>query len=397
MSLLRRSRRGGEERSAKWGQALLESYRGGAGGSRSLTLSSVSEAFRDAANWACVKVKAQGLASMPVDVVRYQGKTRLPVPTPPIIAKPSGVVSRRVWVFQFGASMFSDGNVFGQIVATDSQGKPTQIELLDPACVTERDVVGGVVQVRASGKTLRQYPFGNLWHVPGEMVMPGSPFGMSPIWFGQASTATSLAAERFGGQFFTDGAHPTSLYQPDVDPGPQAEEVKQKLMSATRGNREPLILAPGKFEKLQVSPNDSQFIELMNFEVIQACRRHGVPPSMVYATVAGQNVTYANVTQADLQFLKHTLSYPIDLLEEAQSELLPAPRVVKYNRDAILRADPKARAEVQEIRLRNRTTSVNEVRTLEDEEPFGPEFDVPGVPPFQPAPPAGIDEGDTPT
>lgn len=395
MSLLRRSRRQPGERSAKWGQQLMSSYFGSH--PRSLTVSSMSEALRDAANWACIKVKAQGLASMPVDVVRYQGKTRIPVPTPPIIAKPSGVVSRRVWVFQFGASLFSDGNVFGQVVGYDSQGKPTQIELLDPATVTDRDVVGGVVQVKVSGKPHRQYPFGDLWHVPGEFVMPGSPFGLSPIWFGQASTATSLAAERFGGEFFTDGAHPSAVFQPETDPGDKAAEVKQRLVDATRGNRDPLILPPGKFEKLQVAPNDSQFIELMNFEVIQACRRHGVPPSMVYATVSGQNVTYANVTQADLQFLKHTLSYPIDLLEEAQSALLPQPRVVKYNRDAILRADPKARAEVHAIRLANRTTTVNEVRTLEDEEPFGPEFDVPGVPPFQPAPPAGPEEGDTPT
>lgn len=396
MSLLRGRRpQTGERRSAVWGQQLLSSYYGNSGPGSRLGITSVSEALRDAANWACIKVKAQGLASMPVDVVRYEGKTRHSVPAPQVITKPSGVVSRRVWVFQFATSMFSDGNVFGQIVDRDSLFKPTQIELLDPAACAERDVVGGVVEVKVAGKVHRQYPFGDLWHVPGEFVMPGSPFGLSPIWYGQTSTATSLAAEKFGGQFFTDGAHPSAVYQPETDPGDQAEEVKQRIMRATRGNRDPLILPPGTFAKLQINPDDSQFLELMNFEVVQACRRHGVPPSMVYATVAGQNITYANVTQADLQFLKHTLSYPIDLLEEAQSELLPKPRVVKYNRDAILRADPKARAEVQEIRLRNRLTTVNAERAHEDEEPFGPEFDVPGVPPFPAASPSPTDsEGD---
>jgi hypothetical protein len=60
--------------------------------------------------------------------------------------------------------------------------------------------------------------------------------------------------------------------------------------------------------------------------------------------------------------------------------MLPAPRVVKYNRDAILRADAAGRWAVHDIRLKNRTTSVNEVRALEDEEPFAAEFDVPGIP-----------------
>lgn len=372
--------RDGEERSFSLSQLGLM-FRQANGG---LGVSSLDEALRDAATWQCVKVKAQGIAQLPADVVRYEGSRRVPVPAPKIVERPSDLVPRRVWMFQAGASMFTDGNVFGRITAVDSMQRPTSIELFDPSTVHDRRVVDGVKQVKVQGEVLREFPNGDLWHVAGEMVQAGSPFGLSPVWYGSKHTATALAAEAFGGQFFTEGGHPSALLKVTGDPGQKgAEDIKEKFRQITRGSREPIVMPSDiTYEKLQVDPKDSQFIELMEFEVLQACRRHGVPPSMVFASMSGQNITYQNVTQSDLQFLKHSLSYPIDLFEDAISALLPRPRVLKLNRDAILRADPAARWAIHDLRLKNRSTSIDEVRSLEDELPYGGEFAVPGVPPL---------------
>jgi len=135
----------------------------------------------------------------------------------------------------------------------------------------------------------------------------------------------------------------------------------------------------------------------MRFTVEQTCRRHGVPPSMVYAAVSGQSVTYANVSQADLAFLKHTLSYPIDLFEDALSALIPAPQMIKLNRDAILEGDPELREKILDLQLKNSTRTVNEVRALRDEDPFGPEYDEPGIPagPAQMALPLDVEDDGT--
>ena len=102
---------------------------------------------------------------------------------------------------------------------------------------------------------------------------------------------------------------------------------------------------------------------------------------MVYAAVSGQNVTYANVTDADLNFLKHSIDDYFVSIDEAITDLLPRPQVVRANRDAILRADPKARNDLHDLRLKNKTQTVNEVRALNDEKPFAdPRFDEPGIP-----------------
>lgn len=365
------------------------------------TVGSVDEALRDAATWACVKIKAQGIAMLPVDEVRYQGKRRIEVAKSPVVRKPAATGTPRQWVFQVGASMFTDGNAFGLITKFNDAMMPEQIDLLDPEQVQDRGVHNGRPRARVNGGDFHDlFPHGDLWHLPGEMLMPGSPFALSPIWYGSRSTGTSLAAEKFGGGFFTDGGMPPGILgvegaQPTEG---DATKIKERWLSITRGSREPVVLPSNvKWTPLTVNPNDSQFIELMRFEVEQACRRHGVPPSMIYAAVSGQNITYANVTQADLAYLKHTLSYPIDLIEDAWSDLLMPKHFVKFNRDAILAGDPAARTELQAKRLANRTTTVNEVRALEDMDPFDdPTFDMPGVPPW-PATTQGslFDEGGT--
>ncbi len=375
-----------EERAGSFTLQQLAMSMAAANGGGAPAVSSIDEACRDAATWACLHIKAKNIASLPVDQIRYEqsGRTkrRVEVAKSAVIRRPSvSVPTLRYWMYQAAWSMFADGNTFGLVSATDSMARPAQIDLLAPEDVTERRVVDGVAQARVNGiGIVKVFPFGPLWHMPGEVLAPGSPFGLSPVTYGSRVTGTALAAERFGGQFFTKGGHPTGILSVPGQPTPeQSKDLLEWLMN--KDKREPLVLPAGTtYETIQVDPKDSQFIELMRFTVEQTCRRHGVPPSMVYAAVSGQSVTYANVSQADLAFLKHTLSYPIDLFEDALSALIPAPQIIKLNRDAILEGDPELREKLLDLQLRNNTRTVNEVRALRDEDPFGPEYDEPGIP-----------------
>jgi phage portal protein BeeE len=108
----------------------------------------------------------------------------------------------------------------------------------------------------------------------------------------------------------------------------------------------------------------------MRFNVEQACRFWRVPPSMVYASVSGQNVTYANVSDADLSYLKNTLDGYLVRLEAAFTDLLPRPQYVRANRDAVLRSDQKTRYANYQIGIRNGWRNRNEIRALEDEPPI---------------------------
>lgn len=349
----------------------------------------VDAALKNAATWACIDVIADAYSRTPFDAVRKQGNTRTPLDPPPrIVAEPSGLVSQDVWLTQVATSILTDGNAFGRVLGTDRDGYPTQIEMLDPSKVTERTTDEGVPSVTVERERLALWPIGPVWHVPGRTILAGSPFGLSPIRYAAKTIGTTLSVEDFSNRFFTDGAHPTVVAMMDQDPGPDgAKAIKERIIQATRGNREPLVFGGGKLDRLQVPPNETQFLDLARFCIEQACRFWRVPPSMVYLALSGQNITYANVTQNDLQLLKYSLEGYYVRLERAWSRCLPRPVIVKANRNVVLAADAKTRHEVYRSRLDARTMTVNEVRSLEDEPPFpDPIFDQPGVP----APPATV-------
>lgn len=352
-------------------------------------------ARRHDAVWSCVTAIAQDVAMMPVDVVRYVGtdKTRQPVdPLPQIIAAPSAFMAPLDWRYQLVDSWLTAGNAWGLVTATTGNGAyPSRIELQSPANV----------RVQADGAKVRFYvgqvehdlwPLGDLWHVPAYTVA-GSMLGLSPISYHRVTIGHGLNAQQFSSDFFADGGHPTALLQPEGTlNADQAKSLKQRFLDMTRGNREPVVLpASTKYTALQINPDDSQFIEAMGYSALQVCRIFREDPADHGVAVAGGSVTYANRVDADLARFKRR-QFWVTKLQDALTSCLPRPQVVRLNVSASLMMTDKERHELHKLRLESRTRTVNEVRKIEDETPFGPEYDEPGIPPMEP--PASDPQGD---
>ena len=341
-------------------------------------------AARSAAVTGCQRVLTASVASLPIDVILERGGTRRRVERlPSIVANPAATVRRRAFVAQLMKSLLNDGNAYAEIVDWDPAGRARQMETRHYKDVVWRKDADGRLRPHIKNEPVDLWPIGPLLHLPATPFMqPGSPVADSPVDLAMEAIGTGLAAERFGGRFFADGGRGSDIVYADAEITPeQAQIIKQRILASRTGTREPAVLGAGlKVEHEVVDTKDSQFIDLLRFEVEQACRFFGVPPSMVYAAISGQSVTYANVSQADLQYLKHSLGSWLLDLEDPWSELLTAPQRVRFNVDGLLRMDAKERHGVYETRLKNRTMSINEVRALEDEEPFAEEFDEPGIP-----------------
>jgi HK97 family phage portal protein len=380
--ILRRGDDGGEERST----INLSQYANlwGDTGVYSPVAVSTTTALTHAASSACIDTLATSVSALPLDAVRMVGATRRPVePSPLIIREPSSLVEQDVWLYQLMQSLLTDGNAFGEVTNVGAMQLPTSIEWYDPETVTHRRMVDGVPTVSIGGRDEQLWPYGNILHIPGRFVKPGTPFADSPVQRAKATIGAAVAAREFGSRFFGDGAHPGMIVRSDQQLTPeQAEGVKRSLMRATKGNREPAVLGSGlDVQPIMVNPNDSQFIDLMRFTTEEAARFWRVPPSMIYAATSGQSVTYANASQNDLAYLKHSLEGHLIRIEKALTRLLPRPQFARFNRNAFLRSDPVTRSEIQDRRLANKTLTINEVRALEDEQPFdGDEYDEPGIP-----------------
>jgi HK97 family phage portal protein len=207
----------------------------------------------------------------------------------------------------------------------------------------------------------------DLWHVRA-FVYPGNPLGLSPISYAAETVGLSLAVQRFGRQFFSQGATPTGILSTG---GPMSRDnvdfTKEMLTRATRGKREPLIVSGGevKWQSLSINPNESQFIDSRKLGVAEIARTFGVPPEMIGGE-AGNSLTYANTTQRSLEFVRYSLSPWMTRLEKAISTLLPRGQTVKFNPNSLLRGTTLERYQAHQIALASGWLTVDEVRALED-------------------------------
>lgn len=349
-------------------------------------------ALRSAAVTACRRVIVSSILAMPPHTFQTAGGRMTPATTERrVVTRPSDRHSQRGWLAQMANSLVLDGNAYGLVTEYTTAGHPLQVQPLAATSVDWQIDDDGHDVARVGGRLERIYPVGGLvLQQATPFLLPGELLAQSPVELALESIGAGLAAERFGAQYFGDGAHPSSIVTSDqrLTKG-QAEGIKASIVNSWRG-REPAVIGAGlKWEQVDIDPSNSQFIDLLRYEVEQACRFFGVPPSMVYAAVSGQAITYQNIASSDLQFLKHSLRSWVDDIEEMWSSLLPGPQVVQLKPEGLLRMSAAERHELYALRLQNRTLTVNEVRDLEDEPPFDdPIYDQPGAPAT-----AGVDDG----
>ncbi len=343
-------------------------------------------ALRSAAVAACRRVIVSSILAMPAHAYNRDqaGKMTSPNNQPGVVARPMLGLTQRAWLAQMANSLVLDGNMFGLVSERRTSGHPLQVAPVAAKAITWTVDEKGMPAGRIKGRLERLHPFGDL--VVGQatpFLLPGELLAQSPVELAMESIGAGLAAEKFGAQFFGDGAHPSSIIKSSIPEltKEQAQVIKDSVMASWQG-RQPAVLGDGlEYEQVEINPHDSQFIDLMRFEIEQACRFFGVPPSMVYAAVSGQAVTYANVGQNDIQFLKHSLRSWVDDIEDFWSSMLPGTQVVQLKPEGLLRMSAKERHELYSLRLADETMGVNEVRLLEDEDPFDdPKYDLPGTP-----------------
>lgn len=347
------------------------------------------EALRHDAYWACVTRISADVAMFPVDLVSG-GRGRMDsLPVPEIIAAPSALTSPLDWRQQVVAAWLTHGRIWGMVTKVNPVTlRPDRIELRDESAVEVR-AEGGRVRFYVDQVEQELWPLGNLWWEPGH-TLPSHPLGLSVVQYHAATIGRGLAAGKFGSDLFTDGGIPPAIITAEDDPGEEAAKtIKEKILAAMRGNREPLVLPAGlKYERIQVDPDDSQFIETMRYSVEQICRIFGEDPADYGSSNGGSSVTYANRIDADVARIKRR-QWWVTKLQAALTRLTPDGVSVRLNTAASLMMTPAEQHDVFAKRLESRTMTVNEVRVIVDETPFGPEFDTPGIPPLTTTPANG--------
>lgn len=310
-------------------------------------------------------------STLPVDTFRDLDGTPQPTRKPPLVARPTTVVSQRVWRYQAMVSWLIWGNAYGLVSTRDTFGFPTTVDWLDPSTVQ----VDEPSSLRRPSFSVNGRTFGDgeLLHVPGKHVRPGSAIAVAPLSRFKETFALGLAARNFGAQWFGQGAHPSAILSTDkaVDKD-EAETIKARFVQAIRGKREPAVLGAGMtYTPIQTPANESQFIETQEQVTVDVARAFDLPPESIGGAVRGSSVTYANREQRVLDLLAFGADPWLVLMEDdLYTANLPDPEYAKFNRGGLLRADLAGRYASYDKGIRAGFLSVNDVLRLEDRPPI---------------------------
>lgn len=360
-------------------------------------------AMRLSAWWSCVELVAGVGSSLPLDEFRKVGTEQIEVPLSMLFADPDPdpSVSAVAWRAQVLRSVTSRGNAYADLLGAE-MGTPTGAVTVHPDLVEwkyEKRRNGRMSwEVYVAGVHRDRWPLGDFWHF-GLFQQAGSPVGMSPVQYHRNTIGASIAAQRFGQQFFDRNGLPTVLLQMPGNPGDaEAKRLKEKVIEATSGSREPLVLPDQiKYNKISIDPEDSQFLDTQRYGVEEIARivLGGFVELVGGAVSGGGSITYANREQRMADFIALSLAprYLVPL-ESALSALVPRGRYVKHNVDALLRADLQGRfnayklnAEISSL-MGGAPYTVNDMRRLENRAPLlgFDEFPVAPEPQFAPVP-----------
>ncbi len=361
-------------------------------------------ALRASAVWACIRLLAGDLASVPLILYRRRENGKERADSHPLYAVLHDAPNDEIDSYRFVELLMTHllvwGNAYAEIVA-DENGRVRELWPLAPWLVTpERQRTNGPVvyrvQLPEGGQAMLRKD--QVFHVAG-LGYDGL-VGYSPIRVAaREAIGLALATQEFGARFFAQGARPGLVL---VHPKTLSDKARENLRQSweamhsglSRAHRVAILEEGMDIKTFGIPPEDAQFLETRKFQVTDIARIYGVPPHMIGDHEKG--ATYASVEQQSIDYVTHTLRPWAVRIERAihQQLLLPRERrryFAEFLLDGLLRGDIASRYRAYAIGRQWGWLSANDVRRLENMDPIegGDQYLVPlnmvpaGTPPEQ--------------
>ena len=330
------------------------------------------EALRLTPLYACVRLIAEYIASLPLKVyIKTPNAGQKKWDGPSMFDDPAPETNIMDWLYEALTSLLLQGNAWGYVLSRDGYGYPQQIQWMPPEMVTVIDDESQPYNPLRS----RVYFYGHMvnrdeyFHIKA-FSLPGRTEGISPLRAFALTILNGLEATRFGTDWFKAGGFPPGTFKNneiEIDPT-QSAEIRSLLSTSIR-RREPLVFGRDwDYNPISVPPSEAQFIEAMQMNATQLAAVYGLPPDRVGGK-RGDSLTYSTVQQGALQIIEALRPW-IVRLETAFYRLLPQNRYVRFSTDALLKADLAERANIYKVWREIGFKSVDEMRDTEDLEPL---------------------------
>lgn len=344
-------------------------------------------AMQTTAVYACVRILAEAVASLPLHVYEYQddGGKKL-VHDHPLYYLLHDEPNPEMTSFVFRETLMSHlliwGNAYAQIIR-DGAGRVLGLyPLLPDKMEVQRDDKGNIYYVYSRNSdenpTFKEYgniklKAENVLHIPG-LGFDGL-IGYSPIAMAKNAVGMTLACEEYGASFFANGANPGGVLEhPGVlkDPSKVRESWNSVYRGVSNAHKIAVLEEGMKYQQIGIPPEEAQFLETRKFQINEIARLYRIPPHMVGDL---DKSSFSNIEQQSLEFVKYTLDPWVIRWEQSlqRSLLLPGEKgkyFIKLNVDGLLRGDYQSRMNGYAVGRQNGWFSANDIREMENMNPI---------------------------
>jgi len=366
------------------------------GGGRSVTGLSITtdRAMRYAAFWAAVRILAESMASLPIDVMRLgPAAERTVARDHPVHRLLHYTTNPETTAYRFVETAMTHTVTWGNGYALkiyDGLGALRELRpLATDRMEVRRDPPGFALiyrYTRRDGTTI-DLTRDQVFHLAG-LGWDGDQ-GYSVLRMARETIGLGLAAEEHGARFFGSGA--TSNFVLGTDKtlskdsierlAGQIKDEKSGLLHAW----EPWVLEEGlKPLTISIPNDDAQWLETRKLQVTDIARRFRIPPHMLADL---ERATFTNIEHQSLEFVKYTLlPWIVRWEQDIGLQLLGrdwlglgGEHYVKFNVAALERADLKTRFESYAIGRQWGFVNGDRIADLEDWQRFagGEDYLVP--------------------
>jgi HK97 family phage portal protein len=375
----------GERRNQAFKEPFWQGMAGlfsGGGRSRSGQSVTAKSALEVTTVLACVRVLAEGVSQVPLNVYRKRDGGGSDIATDHPLHR---ILHRRpnYWQtsFEMRENLMIQAALMGNFYAFKNRvrGQIAEIIPFRPGAVREDwTALNGIPKYWATGAdgSEREFPSEAIWHVRGPSWDTRT--GMSAIHQAREAIGLSMAIEDSHAKLHANGAQPSGLYSVDGSLSPdQYKSLSDWVMKQISGeNRsKPLILDRGaKWTPSAMTGVDSQALETRKHQIEEICRAFRTLPLMIGHSDKTQ--TFASAEQMFLAHVVHTLMPWYERIEQSADVNLLTEQdykdgvYVKHVPNGLMRGASKDRAEYYMKRWQMGTLNANEIRELEDENPY---------------------------
>lgn len=201
--------------------------------------------------------------------------------------------------------------------------------------------------------------------------------GYSPLRVAMLAVALGMATEEFGARFFSNGARPGLII---THPGTLKDAVYERLKASWRDEHQGVanahrtkILEEGmKAEQIGIPPEEAQFLQTRTFQAQEIARIFRMPPHKIGLL---ENATFSNIEHQAIEFVTDTIrpwlrrfeqAMGRDLLTESERQTL----YMEYLVEGLLRGDTVSRYQSYAVGRQWGWLAVNDIRRLENMEPI---------------------------